>query len=368
MSSPRLLFVLSNDYGELSGALYFLDGTDFPATLLLPDRLFATNGEHLSVPTSRYRSPGDILAAVDRERPVVVFLFSAYLFAVNGLFGIDGTRRLIDGLRSRGTAIVTSDPFLGLMTRPDKSTFAADHPLREALTDHFARLSPDVRGLTHLYVMPADGIAVADRISFANRSAIRGVPSAEPQLWLFILSAEDYAFQAAAHGRAPFEGLLLDHLGNAVRRGRRPVLIAPEACIDAMKSNGSLIEGATLMPFCCHDVFRQLLLGAEHAFYWNVFSNSILARVMNRLPVFFLARGHMAHAMPRLYEAGLRHYYPDCELPFLDPKQVPTADDLALVGDAQHAGFAEALRRFTGSPGPAEAIAQMLARRGGPPS
>jgi hypothetical protein len=365
MSSPRLLFVPSNDYGELSAALYFLEGSDFPATLLLPERLFAANAEHLPVPASRYRSPDDVLAAVDCERPDVVFLFSAYLFAINGLFDIDATGRLIEGLRTRGPAIVTSDPFLGLMTRPEESTFAADHPLRKVLADHFARLSPLVSSLTHLYVMPADGIAVADRVSFANRRAIRGAPAPGPPRWVFVLSAEDYGHQAAALGRAAFEGLLLDHLDNAIRQGRQPVLIAPSACIDALKASGRASEGATLLSFCRHDVFRKHLLGAEHALYWNVFSNSILARVMNRLPVFFLARGHMAHAMPRLYEAGLRHYYPGCELPFLDPKKAPTADDLTRAADAQHAGFAGALRRFAESPDPAEVIAQILARRGG---
>ncbi|HEY2156359.1 MAG TPA: hypothetical protein VGH33_12065 [Isosphaeraceae bacterium] len=365
MSSPRLLFVLSNDYSELSDALYFLEGTDFAATLLLPDRLFAANAEHLPVPASRCRTPDDILAAVDRERPDIVFLFSAYLFAANGLFDIDETGRLIEGLRARGPAIVTSDPFLGLMTRPEESTFSPDHPLRKALADHFARLAPIVSGLTHLYVMPADGISVADRVSFANRRAIRGVAVAEPRRWLFILSAEDHAFQSAALGRAAFEGLLLDHLDNAIRQGRQPVLIAPSACIDGLTASGGTTEYATLLPFCRHDAFREHLLGAEHVFYWNVFSNSIMARVMNRLPVSFLARGHMAHAMPGLHEAGLRHYYPDCELPFLDPKKAPTADDLALAADAQRGGFAGALRRFAESPEPAEVVAQILARRGG---
>jgi hypothetical protein len=364
MSSPRLLFVLSNDYGELSSALYFLEGTDLSATLLMPERLFRANAEGPLVPTECYRSSAEILAAVDRERPAIVFLFSAYLYAINGLLDLKGVGALIRGLKERNLGVVTSDPFLGVMTHPDESLFAADHPLRSVLAGHFAQLSPLVRGLAHLYFMPTEGIAVADRVWFANPGAIRADRAGdEGPSWLFIVSAEDYAHQAASLGRDAFERLLLEHLGNATRQGRRPVLIGPMACIESMRSAGKAIPEAVLMPFCRHDVFRDQLLGAEHVFYWNVFSNSILARVMNRRPVFFFARGHMAHAIPRLYDAGLRHYYPDCELPWLDPRAVPTAESLARLAERQRSGFASALRCVEQAPSPAQVVAKLVEGR-----
>lgn len=96
---------------------------------------------------------------------------------------------------------------------------------------------------------------------------------------------------ASADEGGGVDGLVLDHLGNAIQHGRQPVLIAPAPCIDALRASGRATD-AILLSFCRHDVFRQHLLDAEHAFYWNVFSNSILARVMNGLPVLFLARPH----------------------------------------------------------------------------
>ena len=47
----RLLFVLDNDYGELTTAMFFLHGQALAnrATVLLPPRLHTTNGGTLSV-------------------------------------------------------------------------------------------------------------------------------------------------------------------------------------------------------------------------------------------------------------------------------------------------------------------------------
>lgn len=358
-ASPRLLFAVSNDYGELSNALYLLEGYDFPATLLMPERLHAANRERPGA--APYRSPDDILAAVDREAPDVVFLFSAYLYAINGLFDVEAAARLIRGLAERGTPVVTSDPFLGLMARPDESTFAAGHPLRAAFADHFARLSPHLADLTHLYFMPADGIAVARRASVANprATATAGAGPSKPR-WLYILSMEDYAAQAAAMGRSAFDALLLDHLANAARLGRQPALIAPRPCVDALAGRSAEVEGLILSPFCGYDEFRALLLDAEYAFYWNIFSNSILARISNRRPVVFFGRGHMAHAIPRLGEVGIGHYYGDAPLPFLGPSVPPTAEALAALAVAQRAGFEGAIRRFLTSPDPEAMIAQIL--------
>ncbi|HSC71497.1 MAG TPA: hypothetical protein VLH58_09100, partial [Candidatus Methylomirabilis sp.] len=52
----RLLFLLSNDYGELATAMYLLMESEFRPVLLMPDRLFAVNGESLLVPAYRYTS------------------------------------------------------------------------------------------------------------------------------------------------------------------------------------------------------------------------------------------------------------------------------------------------------------------------
>src|ERR1700722_18921816 len=95
---PKLLFVISNDYGELSTALDFLAGQPFDAELLLPERLFRVHSASLPVARRAYNSPADILSAVAEKSPDVVFLFSGYLYAINGLFTVDGVRQLVEAL------------------------------------------------------------------------------------------------------------------------------------------------------------------------------------------------------------------------------------------------------------------------------
>jgi len=371
---PKLTFILSHDYGELSSALYFINGCDFQSTLLMPARLLDLNRGGLPAQALCYQSLADVFDAVDREEPDIIFLFSAYLYAVNNLLRIEETEELVRGLKSRTRAVVTTDPFLGLMVNPNATTIREDHPMRAALTEHFARLSPTLKHLTHLYFMPAEGIPVADRVSFANPTVVvtePQVPHAEATLarrvgidrsrkrWLFILSAEDYGFQAGVFGRTAFDGMLLDLLGSAVSAGRQPVLIGPRACIDSLAGRGASIPGLILTPFCGHDVFQSLLLDAEFVFYWNVFSNSVMARVMNRRPVFFFGRGHMAYAMPALYVAGVRHYYLDCELPYLDQRGGLTVERLVQLAAQQETGFESTRSQLNRSPTPDVLVARL---------
>jgi hypothetical protein len=147
MAEPKLLFLLSSDYGELSNALHFLRGTGLDATLLLPVRLFDANRDTLQVRSRPYATLGDVVEALARERPDVVFLFSAYLYAINGILALDAVEALLTELERRHVCVVTSDPFLGLLRADGGSLFSEQHPQRQWLQDHFGRLAARVRDL-----------------------------------------------------------------------------------------------------------------------------------------------------------------------------------------------------------------------------
>jgi hypothetical protein len=110
------------------------------------------------------------------------------------------------------------------------------------------------------------------------------------------------------------------------------------------------------------------MLGAEYVFYWNVFSNSVLARVANRLPVFFFDCGHMAYAIPPLLEVGLRRYYPGCTLPFLDPRRPLAPGELAAEAARQEPGLEGARANVRRSPPPDVMVAELLGAAGGGPA
>ncbi|MEO0837185.1 MAG: hypothetical protein AAFY16_14735 [Cyanobacteria bacterium J06642_3] len=82
----KLLFVISNDFGELSDACYFTKGYNFDVSLLLPPRLFAVNQGKLPSQAYLYKTVQDILDIVDRQQPELIFLFSGYLYAINKIF------------------------------------------------------------------------------------------------------------------------------------------------------------------------------------------------------------------------------------------------------------------------------------------
>ena len=121
----RLLFVVNNDYGELSHAMSCLVGQEFAsrAAILLPDILYSSHKDVLPIRTYHYASLDDILTRVEMWNPDIVFLFSGYLVIGNRLLSWKSLARLVRHLRDRGCRIVTSDPFLGLTSRLTASWF-----------------------------------------------------------------------------------------------------------------------------------------------------------------------------------------------------------------------------------------------------
>src|SRR5436190_17935678 len=120
-SDARLLFVLDNDFGELTTAMYLLAGQEFASrsTLMLPDRVYRPNRDSLPVRTQRYEGLQDLLTVVEAEQPEVVVLCSGYLFSTHGTLSLASLEKLVQHLRGAGSRVVTTDPFLGLVSRPD---------------------------------------------------------------------------------------------------------------------------------------------------------------------------------------------------------------------------------------------------------
>ncbi len=373
----KLLFVLSNDHGELSNAMYLVAGSTFEAVFLLPERLYAINAGALPGRTVRYRSAQDVLDRVDQEDPDIVFLFSGYLYAINNLFDPGSVEGLVSELRSRRRRIVTSDPFLGIQAAMDGSTFSDRHPRKAWLTEHFGRLYGMFKDLPHLYLVRADGFPGIEGISFFNPRILvqaadlpecrrglaerLGIDSSRPR-WLFVLSLEDYVGQATVRGRGVFDDLLARTLRETSQAGRQPLLVAPEACIASLQKRYPPIPGLVCLPFCGYDTFRLLLFEAEHAFYWNIFSNSIPLRVLNHRPVFFFDTGHLVAAVPPLFSRGMEHYYAGCSLPYLDQRSVLAPQMVAGLAARQDGGLEPARERFRESPTPEQMVAKILLR------
>lgn len=363
----RLVFVISNDYGELSNALYFLQGQALAsrATLLLPPRVYAVNKDRLPVPVVEYTTAGEVVEIVRRIEPAVVFLFSGYLYTINELFSVESLEMLIQFLREKGCRVVTSDPFLGALSRAESAAELG------AIHKPFLRTFDVLREEMHFTPTPCDqlGDGIA-RFSVYNPRSMRtrGEASGKP-FWLFTLSAEDYRFQIKQHGARRFNESAVEKVTSALGQGRRAVFIGPPDCIALMSAEVSAESGVTLQSFCSHDEFTSLLVEAEYAFYWNLFSNSLVVRLGNGLPTFFFDRGHLATVFLKMGHAGsmysiaVRNYFLGWRPICLDQRQELAEPVLALLSrifEPNRRAIQENCRR---APSPEEALAVLIAGR-----
>jgi hypothetical protein len=369
----RLLFVLSDDFGELANAMYLVQDQEFTPTLLMPRRLFALHQGRLVVPSRSYATVADVLAAVDSEKPDIVFLFSGYLYVPNRILLTEDLEKLIQELHARGCRIVTSDPFLGLLAKLDDDTFA-NHPWNRMLTDMFARVFAILKPFPHLYLADPVGLATPTKVYFYNPhvvvppsaiasfgQTIRQNLGTDParKRWLFLLSHEEYGAQMQ-HDRNRFADLLTNMLRQTLQEGRQPVLVAPPACFATLRDRVREFDDWISLAFCPYDLFLALLYEAEYTFYWNAFSNSVLIRAVNRLPIFFFGQGHMVKAIQPFGDVGMEHYYLGAELPYLDPNRPLVASDLAERAVRQEQAFRVAVHRFQQSPTPEALVGKLL--------
>ncbi len=385
VSPARLLFVLDNDYGELTTLMYLLLGQELVshATLLLPERLFANNANALPGRTRRYESLEDILAAVERERPDVVFLCSAYLMTIHELLTLEELEQLVQQLGRSGCRIVTSDPFLGVLSQGDVRSLvifdisdatvdlydyeAVKESQEERLRVHLARCEEILRDARHLYpafcdLTQEEAVVTDDRnVSFFNPCLLRptngdGAGSGERKPhWLFIISQADYEAQVLVEG-LEFIDLVADRIVDVLAADRHPILIGPHELIDALADRLPTAEGVDLLYYC---PFRQLValsLSAEHAFYWNVLSHSILIRLFNGLPNVVFDKGHLIRNVNAVHERVVKWYYQGWETPFTDQRAALSLESVEAGTESFRAEAERMQRRFARAPSPARMV------------
>ena len=389
---PRLLFIISNDYGELGNARYILFGQDSlqsHSSFLLPQKLFQRNQQIFGCATEVYSSIDHILQAIQSQRPDIVFLFSGYLFAWDGSMTAQSVARIVDSCREIGSKLVTSDPYLGLLSEP-VSTITDAH-------DSFRALFEILGNSIHFYPVPCDHLAPSSGIrgvatfnpklvdrrqsTVSNDSIADGPPVADrkdpqdrepspfspatagedPRTWLFILGSNDFEVQTSAHGRDLFVSKLADKFRYAISVGRRPMLIAPDSCNQVLRKKiASEIDQVDLISYCGYDQFTALLLGAEATFYWNLVSNSMFHRVLNGLPNFFFDPGHLGR-IQSIYELAIKNYFVGWEPVCLDQMQGLSLELLRLVNGVFQQETTRMRDQFQTAPSPQQFISSIHA-------
>jgi hypothetical protein len=309
----KVCFLISNDFGELNLAVSMASGATFDPVFLLPPRLHTVNPAISGLRLYGYRSGLEVAAILQRETPDALVLCSGYLllFGQNvDVAGFDLIRRTAEGL---GCLLLTTDPFLGYWYhalcgrnnafQDPRGLGAFEFPARAlARVPHLFTIDPGPN------VMP-NGWMVRLATFPEMMANLAEQNTNEVPVWLFLLAQEDYKLQVLRTGKERFYNWLGARLGQVEELGRRPVLIAPDACISSVAQRVPGMDRNNLLSFCGYDTFRRLCYGVEYCFYWNPVSNTIVDRFRREQPFFCFDNGHLAHALPDVWTAGLEVYY-----------------------------------------------------------
>lgn len=343
---PGVLVIVGTDFGELSNTLQLLEGTRVRARVMLAAALHAQNPDLPGLAVELLRSRDQVLEAIRTERPRVLLLMTGYFLVAQQLLGYGDLESIVQVARGVGVRVVTSDPLLGCAAHVADAA-AVRGLLAEAVHVH---LAPAPRTpLSRPCHNPRVVLSAAQRASLAENLGEMGVTLAPP-FWLFVISGMDYRLQCRLQGRAQLDARLQAFGRQARAAGRQPVFLIPPLACESLAGEAS---GAALtLPFCSYRSFLAVLLHAEHVFFWNILSNSVLIRVANGGSVFFFDEGHMARFIPALRPLALESYYRDAPLPWLDPAQSLDAQFLEQAAAGQPATFAPALEALQSLPTP----------------
>jgi hypothetical protein len=387
---PRLLFALDNDFGELTTLEYFVLGQALGGrtTLLLPPRLYVHNVDAIPGRTHRYESVEDVLRAVDRERPDVVFLCSGYLFCEHLGFTPSDLARLVGLLREQGCRVVTTDPYLGMLSKQTPQTLIsidiptahpeftveqltrAKRPNEERMWAGYAQSERIFRDTYHLYPSycdtALDDVAETDvrNVAFFNDRIVRPIPTpdgATPH-WVFVLASLDCDIQRLFEGETGFVDIVASKLIETLAAGRHPILIAPSQFVEKLVLRMPTAEGIDILSHRPFTQFMSVLLSAESAFYWNVVSHSLLIRLYNQLPIVLFDRGHLVRTAPAIYDRVAGWYYQGWEPPIRDHRDPLTLETVAGWADEYREQADRRVERFRRAPSPDQMIADLMVR------
>jgi hypothetical protein len=369
------------------------------ALILMSPRLYEKNHDAFPGRIARWASEADLVAAIDTVRPSVVVLASGYLLPVHDLLTTEAVGRLCAQARRHNAVVVTADPFLGLISQwsgrglhrlisidipknAGKRLVAikrsADARLHKELLESERFLGP----LHHLYpsYTDMDRLESADtdrrNLSFFNDALLlpphladtgrnagsQPLVGADPRHWMVLISEVDFQTQAMFLGVVGFAEVVASLLAQTAALGRHAIFLGPTALVDVLTPMVPANERVHLLTFSSFRRVMSLLLTAECCFYWNAVSHTILMQLWNGRPVILFDRGHLARAVPAIYDRVIAWYYQGWEPPYLDQHATLSVAALqeALARHAERR--TEIMARFRRAPSPERLMESLIER------
>ena len=322
----KLLVIVTGDYGELGAAMYFLHQleTESRPLLLLPAALEHAIAATPELEVRTYRGIADLLGAFAIARPDAVLLASGYLLSINSGLSLLESARLLHFLRQRRVALLTTDPFLGLLRNIRELDF---RDLQGRVGNRSSVLSASWRNMCrlylarfqlrrcwHIYPAPTERMLRkpdARHLCYFNATARDACPDqTDPHqpAWLFVLSQVDFRMQFGILGER-FVTMVVDRLEDGIAQGRRAQLIGPPQLAEAVRKRMGDRADVTSHGDTTYAGYMRALMAAEYAFFWNIYSFSVFHRVLAIRPTFFFDEGHLVHFIPAIGKEGVRLFY-----------------------------------------------------------
>lgn len=392
--AAHTLFILDNDFGELTTVMYWVLGQPgfHKARVLVSQRLYDTNADVLPGRLSLWRSEQDLVEAIHRHRPRLIVLASGYLMPVHGLLSPEALQRILLVAGAQGATTITADPFMGVITRPPGQPIEelisiqipenAPAPLRAAkkLGDDMLRTrlggaEAVLRDLPHLYPSHTDMSDLQARshddrnLSFFNAALrapaelLEAARRGEPSYWMFLIAQADHQTQCMFMGASAFARVVADRLEDATRLGRRAILLGPSELLSDVRLLVGGNRDIELLPFCAFSRAMALLLAAEYCFYWNLVSHSIIMQLWNGRPIILFDQGHLVRAAPTIRERIIAWYYQGWDPPQIDQTEPLSLERLATALDGYADRREGLMARYGRAPSSEALLNHLLAGR-----
>ncbi len=361
---PSVLFIIDNDYGELTTILYLISGVNSFSKfkILLSKRIYEHNYNTFPSNVESWSSEEDLLQSLKLFRPDIVMLASGYLIPIHNLLSIEALERVCKSALNQGAKVITADPFLGLLSQWSpiglEKIISIDIPiyaskellilkqaadkklhvelsLANTLLRNFPHIYPAYTDMQEIHTYPTD---VMNRSFFNENLLIPKEYLSEPRgskpHWVFVISEVDFQTQAMHQGVEPFAEIVLNLLIQGADLGRKVIFLGPKSLIDLLYPMTNIERGNKdihLFNFGAYECVMSLLLSAEYCFYWNVVSHTILMQLWNGRPVILFDKGHLARSVPDLYERVIAWYYQGWEPEYVDQHKAISLERLIQI-------------------------------------
>ncbi|TPV55451.1 hypothetical protein FJ444_17290 [Aestuariibacter sp. GS-14] len=316
--SPKMLVIVSEDFGELGHATYFLTlYQEWDVKVAIPQNRMDI-ADHLD-PKQKvcYRTFQDCEQILEEHKPVVVVLFSGYLLYTHEPYSFIKYTAFLTRLKSNGVQVLTSDPLLGIDIKLLSGNFAISSGQRRSivqLTKSYIKsiylagrlqvLRRHFANDTHIYPVPVtDRINVKQPVYYRSNcffEAIAQQPCNEKHL-VFVIAEIDYYRLLTNH--PSFVSEFVKTVNTLAEQGYVVQIVGTSALKAELCSHmlHSQIQCYGTLSF---SQYNHMLDTCECAFFWNYFSFSVYRRILTAKPVIFLDEGHMLSMFPDLKKLG----------------------------------------------------------------